>query len=273
MTRSVARLRIHPIKGARGLDVQGLDFDQLGPRFDRRWMVVGPDGTFVSQRVAPRLATVQPSVDGDTLTLEANGTAPVAVPVAPQGRRIRAAVWGSVVRVRLVSAAADAWFSSLLGSPHRLVFMGEDDVRHTDPAYAEGHRVAFADGYPALIVTTGSVDELSRRAGRAIPVERFRPNIVIDGERPHEEDYWQRFAIGDLHFRGVKLCARCTVTTLDQRSGARDPDREPLRTLGRYRRIESAVYFGVNVVHHGEGRIALGDSVEVLERGVVRGCR
>lgn len=272
LARAVVRLRIHPLKGARGFDVPEMDFDEMGPRFDRRWMVVGSDGTFVSQRGAPRLATVSARVDGGTLTLAAPGTEALAVPVAPQGGPTRVSVWSSVVEVRTVAPAADAWLSSMLGGPHRLVVMGEHDIRHTDPLYADGHRVSFADGFPALVVTQGSVDELARRAGRSIPVERFRPNIVISGDSPHEEDFWRVFTVGGVRFGGVKLCARCKVTTLDQESGVRDPDREPLRTLARYRRIEGLVYFGLNAVHHGAGRISLGDPVEVLSRGIVRGA-
>ena len=113
---------------------------------------------------------------------------------------------------------------------------------------------------------------MARRVGRAIPVERFRPNIVVSANRPHEEDFWKEFTIGTLPFRGVKLCARCKVTTTDQETGVRDPDREPLRTLARYRRIESLVYFGVNTVHLAHGPVSLGDAVEVQERGIVRGA-
>ena len=273
MTRTVERLRIHPVKGARGLDVEAVDFDDFGPRFDRRWMVVGPDGTFVSQRSTPRLATVRPRLEGDSLALSAPGIEALTVPVAPQGGAIRVAVWGSELDVRAVGPEADAWLSTFLDGPHRLVFMSDQDIRNTDPAFADGHRVSFADGFPALVVTRGSVDELARRAGRAIPVERFRPNIVVSGDRPHDEDRWRGFRIGGVRFSGVKLCARCKVTTIDQDSGDRDGDREPLRTLARYRRIESLVYFGLNAVHHGTGRISLGDGVEILERGAVPGAR
>ncbi len=269
---TVVRLRIHPVKGARGSDVETLHFEEMGPRFDRRWMVVRPDGSFVTQRETPRLATIQPTVGDDALTLEAPDAPALHLPLTPRGERLRATVWSSAVDVRTVSPAADAWLSSLLGSEHRLVFMGDDDLRHTDPAYAEGHRVSFADGYPALLVSQGSVDELARRVGREIPVERFRPNIVVSGGRPHEEDFWKEFAIGGLPFRGVKLCARCKVTTTDQQTGIRDPEQEPLRTLARYRRIESLVYFGVNTVHLATGPISLGDPVEVHERGIVRGA-
>lgn len=269
---TVVRLRIHPVKGARGTDVETLHFEEMGPRFDRRWMVVRPDGSFVTQRDTPRLATIRPAVADDALTLEAPDTPAIDLPLTPRGERLRATVWSSVVDVRTVSPAADAWLSSVLGSDHRLVFMGEGDIRHTDPAYADGHRVSFADGYPALIVSQGSVDELARRVGREIPVERFRPNIVVSGDRPHEEDFWKEFTIGALPFRGVKLCARCKVTTTDQETGIRDPAQEPLRTLASYRRIESLVYFGVNTVHLATGPISLGDPLEVRERGIVRGA-
>lgn len=272
MKHTVQRLRIHPVKGARGFDVDVMNFDETGPCFDRRWMVVRPDGRFVSQRDTHDLATVEAAVNGRELVLRAPGAEEVAVPVAPEGPRIRVQVWNSVLDVRAVSAEADAWFSAVLGASRRLVHIGGDDVRPTDPAYADGHRVGFADGFPALLVSRGSVDELARRAGREIPMERFRPNILVGGAEPHAEDTWRRFTIGKMHFSGVKLCARCKVTTLDQQTGAPDSEREPLRTLATYRHLKDKVYFGVNVVHRGAGRIRAGDPVELLETGFVPGA-
>lgn len=271
-TRTVLRLRIHPVKGMRGSDVDRMDFDEMGPRFDRRWMVVGADGVFISQRGRPELATVQATVAGRELVLAAPGAGAVSVPVAPRGGRVGVRVWDAELEVRTVSAEADEWLTAFLGSPHRLVHIGDDDHRPTDPSYAKGHRVGFADGYPALMVTDGSVAELGKRVGRPIPADRFRPNMVISGDQPHEEDHWRRFTIGSLRFSGVKLCARCKVTTTDQESGERDPDREPLRTLARYRHLKDKVYFGVNVVHHGTGSVRTGDSVEVIERGFIPGA-
>ena len=270
--RTVLRLLVYPVKGLHGNDVDAMDFDEVGPRFDRRWMVVRPDGQFVSQRMVPALATVRAMVDGEHLTLEAPGAGAVVLPVAPVGDRRRVTVWDSVLDVRTVSPDADAWLSSFLGGAHHLVHIAEDDVRPTDPAYAEGHRVGFADGYPALVVSQGSVAELARRVGRPIPVERFRPNIVVAGDQPHEEDQWQRFTIGTMPFSGVKLCTRCKVTTIDQDSGIPDRDREPLRTLARYRHLKDKVYFGLNAIHHDTGRISTGDPVKVVERGFVPGA-
>lgn len=269
----VTRLRVHPVKGMRGTELRSMEFDDLGPRFDRRWMVVGPDGGFASQRDTPRLATVHPRLADGALRLETTGAEPMILPFRADGGPVRVRIHGSGALATGVSPAADAWISGVLGGEFRLVFMRRENARATDPAYAEGHRVSFADGYPALLVGEASVDELARRAGRSIPVERFRPNLVVAGAPPHDEDRWRRFAVGDVEFTAVKLCARCKVTTTDQETGARDPEREPLRTLALYRRIESSVYFGVNVVHHGRGRIAVGDRIEVTERGIVPGAR
>ena len=272
MTHSIARLRIHPVKGAQGTDVDAVEFDDVGPVFDRRWMVVRPSGLFVTQREVPGLATVRPRLADGEMTLEAPGVGTLSVPVAFDGPTTRVRVWEAEVDASTGPPIVDQWMSEALAGDYRLVFMGRDAERVTDPTYAEGHRVGFADGYPVLVVGEGSVEELSRRAGRAIPVERFRPNVVVAGARPHEEDRWRRFAAGELAFSGVKLCARCKVTTHDQQSGARDPDSEPLRTLAKYRRIEDKAYFGLNAVHHGPGRLRVGDEVEVVERGMVPGA-
>lgn len=272
MSRTVLRLRVHPVKGAQGFDVDEMEFDETGPRLDRRWMVVRPDGRFVSQRDTHELATVQATVAGSDLILKAPGAETVAVPVSPERERVGVQVWDSVLRVHGVSRAADAWLSEVLGAPRRLVHIGEDDVRPTDPTYASGHRVGFADGFPALLVSRGSVAEIARRVGREIPMERFRPNIMVGGDEPHEEDTWRRFTIGEMHFSGVKLCTRCKVTTLDQKTGDRDRDREPLRTLATYRHLKDKVYFGLNVIHHGTGRIRVGDPAEPVDIGFVPGA-
>ena len=253
----------------RGTELQSMEFDDIGPRFDRRWMVVRTDGGFVSQRDTPRLATIHPRLADGVLRFEAGELEPLTLPDAAVGDPVRVRIHGTGAAARTVSATADAWLSTVLGGEYRLVFMRQGDARTTDPAYAEGHRVSFTDGYPALLVSEASVEELARRAGRAIPLERFRPNVVVTGAYPHDEDKWRRFAVGSMEFSGVKLCARCKVTTTDQETGARDPEREPLRTLALYRRIESSVYFGVNVVHYGRGRISVGDAVEVRERSIV----
>lgn len=268
----VSQLRIHPVKAAAGTGVDALEFDRTGPRFDRRWMVVRPEGEFLTQREAPGLALVRPWLGADVLGLRGPDGETVELPVVFDGPSLRVRVWGSEVDARTGPPDGDEWLSERLGRRCRLVHLGDDGVRATDPAYAEGHRVGFADGYPVLVVGEGSLAELARRAGRPVPVDRFRPNIVVSGAAPHDEDAWRRFAAGNLALQGVKLCARCKVTTIDQDRGTVDSDSEPLRTLARYRRIESHVYFGLNAVHHGTDTVRAGDSVAVLERGTIPGA-
>ncbi len=265
----IARLRVHPVKGAAGIDMDALDFDHIGPRFDRRWLVATPDGAFRSQRDLPQLARLAAKPDEEGLLLEAPGMAPLRVPHDPAGPTFEVRVWDSEVAARSAGRPADAWLSDWLGSPHRLAFMADDDVRLADPAFAEGSRVSFADGYPALAITEASLHELARRCGRVVPAERFRPNIVVSGPPAHDEDQWRRFRAGGLTFAGVKLCPRCKVTTIDQDAGEADPASEPLRTLARYRKIEDNVYFGLNAVHAAPGLLRVGDPVEVLERALV----
>ncbi len=273
-TARVTGLWIYPLKGARAVALNQMELDQLGPAGDRRWMITRSDGNFVSQRDVPELARVTPTLLDDELRLESTanpGLGRLTLARECRGPTVQARLHGSVVSGCAVGPKADRWLSEALGIDARLVFMRDSDTRRTDPAYAPNHRVSFADAYPALLVSQASVQELARRAGRAIPVERFRPNIVVTAEYPHAEDRWQRFSVGGVSFRGVKISARCVVTTTDQETGARDPDNQPLRALALYRRIESSVYFGVNVVHLGPGRIRVGDEVCVQERGWIPG--
>ena len=245
-----------------------MPFDDVGPLHDRRWMAVTPEGEFITQRGAALLATIDAQASASGLRLSSSHAASLEVGSA-DGPPIDVRVWDSRVTAVSTSADADEWLSDALGRPCRLVHLPGSSVRETNPRFAPGRKVSFADGYPALVVTTASLLELQRRSGATIPMERFRPNVVVGPGRAHEEDRWRRFRIGSLGFSGVKLCARCTVTTLDQVSGERDPASEPLRTLGRYRNIEGKVFFGVNVVHDTPGEIRVGDEVHVEERRTV----
>lgn len=263
---TVERLRIYPVKGCRGHDVESLTFDEVGPVSDRRWMIVDPDGVFLTQRQVPRLATIDARLTGPSLSL-GTGDEPEGVRVDEgdgPSREVR--VWASRVDAIQAWPQADAWLSDVLERPCHLVWMPPSSVRETNPDFAPGRRVSFADGYPALLVTSEAVRELERRAGRAIPVERFRPNIIVGSAHAHAEDRWRTLQIGGLGFRGTKLCGRCKVTTVDQASGALDPASEPLRSLARYRQIEGSVYFGLNLVHEGTGEIRVGDPVRVTDR-------
>jgi uncharacterized protein YcbX len=167
-------------------------------------------------------------------------------------------------RCAAVTAGPDAaeWFSSFLGTRCELVRQPDTGFRQVDTGYADpGDRVAFADGFPFLLISRASVDELNHRLDTPVAADRFRANIIVDGCAPHAEDHWSEIAIGVVAFRVAKPCARCIVITTDQNSGARSA--EPLRTLAGYRTVGGKVLFGQNLVHRGVGTLRVGDEVHV----------
>ena len=268
MALAVARLFVHPIKSCAGIELREAELVATGIAHDRRWMVTEPDGTFLSQREVPGMALIRVAVGADALTVAAPNLPPLSVPFAPAGAAIRATVWSSTVPARLVSDAADAWFTRALGQACRLVYMPDETHRALNPLFARpDDRTGFSDGYPLLLIGQGSLDELNRRIGgppAPLPPIRFRPNIVVTGAAPFAEDGWQRLRIGGQTFRVVKPCERCAITTVDPATGE-FAGKEPLRTLATFRRgAEGGVFFGQNVIHDGPGRIRVGDAVEVL---------
>lgn len=271
----VTRLFVYPVKGCAGTEVPAVELDAFGPRNDRRWMVVGTDpGRFLTQRSHPAMALIRPRVDdGGGLAVDAPGeeTLAVAVPPARAFRRpVR--VWADGVEAADAGDEAARWLSRVLGDDVRLVHMPDDVIRPVDPSRAprSDARVSFADGFPLLVVSEESLGELNRRLAATgagpLPMDRFRPNVVVLAGEPHGEDRWERARLGAIEVRGVKPCARCVVTTVDQSTGKGGV--EPLRTLATYRRREDGqVLFGQNAVHMQTGRLSVGDPVEILEAG------
>jgi uncharacterized protein YcbX len=263
----LAALGLHPLKSGRALSPQAATVEPAGLRHDRRWMIVDAAGRFVSQREDPRLGRIVPAIDGDALRLSAPGAPDLTVPLRPaDGPTRRVTIWDDEVAARGCGDAADAWVEEVLGPRHWLAVLADPAARPADPRYArEGDAVSFADGFPYLLTTTASLDELNRRAGTTLTMARFRPNLVVEGAAPFEEDRWRRIRIGEVVFRVAKPCARCVVTTLDPDTLEAGP--EPLRTLARFRAADGKVFFGQNLLPDGGGTVRLGDPVEVIEVG------
>lgn len=259
---TVSGLFLYPIKGCRGLSLSTAEVEGRGLRHDRRFMVVDREGRFLTQREHPALARVQVQVAPQgALVLSAEGIGEITVeppPVATPARTVE--VWGERCPGLAAGPAAAAFFHALLGIPCELVAQPESGGRPLDPRYAaQGEDVSFADAFPFLVVSEASLDDLNRRLAEPVGMDRFRPNIVIRGCGPYEEDVLGRGHIGSLPFRFAKRCARCVVVTTDQQTGA--VGKEPLRTLSRYRREGNNVYFGQNAVAEGTGTLRLGDAV------------
>lgn len=263
MTQRLTGLHIYPIKSARGITLGESEVDAFGLRYDRRWMVVDEDGVFLSQRSHPRLALVVSSVRDGTLQVDAPGMPALETPLhPPPSVATSVAVWDDTCPATWVGDRAAEWFSDFLGCACTLVHMGDQVVRPANPGFAPpGVRVSFADGFPFLLLSEESLADLNRRLSAPLPMNRFRPNLVVSGCAPYAEDGWGRIEIGGVRLRVVKPCERCIVTTTDQATGERG--KEPLRTLATYRRVGTDVMFGQNVVHENTGRLRLGDEVRV----------
>ena len=264
----LASIHIYPMKAARAVDLNESLVEPGGLAGDRRWLLVDEDGRFVSQREEPSLARVVVTPFTETVNVSSGGF-PGRRIAAPAGGapNIKVTVWGSTVLAAAAGPEGDAWFSAYLGRPVRLVYLDDPTRRPVDPEYGrDGDVVSFADGYPLLLTSTASLDELGRwlteDGGQPVPMTRFRPNAVVTGAPPWAEDHWRRIRIGTVEFRVVKPCGRCVVTTTDQITG--EVGSQPLKMLGRRRRFGKQLVFGQNMIPDAPGVIRVGDPVEIL---------
>lgn len=268
----VASLHFYPVKGARAVNPGGAHVGRRGLDGDRRWLVVDRQGAFATQRSHGALATITAVPVGGGLCLSAPGIADLTIGAPPGNERMDVTVWDTRVNAAIADARAHAWLSRMLGDDLLLVHMDARAERLKVGTWtAEALPVTFADAYPVLIATTGSLAalnvEIVERSGTTAPMTRFRPNIVIDCQEAWQEDYWKVLKIGGIEIELVKPCDRCIVTTKDQTSGE-SMGKEPLASLARLRRSAdpriNGVLFGWNGVPRTRGHIEIGDQVEIL---------
>ncbi|MEU3098253.1 MOSC N-terminal beta barrel domain-containing protein [Streptomyces sp. NPDC006967] len=266
-------IHVHPVKAFRSLPLREVVVEPWGPAGDRRWMLIDDGGRVVTQRRHPRLALAAAELlPGGGVRLSAPGTDPVTARVPAPGRTLPVALFGDKVEAVLAEDdAVHAWCSAHLGVPVRLVHLDDPATRRpVDPGFAlPGETVSFADGYPLLLTTTASLESLNsliaegeHRAEGPLPMNRFRPNVVIEGTGPWEEDRWTRVTIGEVPFRVAKPSGRCVVTTTDQHTARRG--KEPLHSLAARQRPGGGLVFGQNLVPVSTGTIRVGDRVEAV---------
>ena len=275
---TITELVLYPIKSCAGISVQEAEFGISGLRadgvHDREWMLVTHDGLFLTQREYPRMALVQPRVDGDALEVRAPGMPPLRLPLAHDAaaNNMSVQIWDHSVDAADCGDVAASWFADAIGGPCRLVRFRPDVHRPTSTKWTGGApaETRFADGYPILLIGQASLDDLNARlqaAGRSpLPMNRFRPNVVVDGLEAFEEDYVESFAADGLALRPVKPCARCPIPAIDQATGIPGPD--PLDILQSYRvnpRVDGGICMGMNcIVSEGAGgRLRVGQELEV----------
>jgi uncharacterized protein YcbX len=262
----VVSLHRYPVKSCRGESVSELPIDRIGPTGDRRFMLVDAAGAFLTQREHHKLALVVPRVSPRTLSLTAPGMPELEVVLDGDARAKRdVVVWRFETAAIDCGGAAAEWFSAYLGVRAHLVEFDRAAFRPANPKHApEGSSAGlFNDGYPVLLATESSLADLNARLATPVPMERFRPNVVIAGSAPFHEDRWTRIRIGELDLHVAKPCERCVITTVDQRTAI--AGKEPLATLATFRKRDGAVHFATNLVHLGTGTLRVGDVVHVLE--------
>lgn len=261
MPTTLASIHVHPVKSLGGFSVPEARLTDRGLEHDRRWMLIGPDGRFLSQRECREMACLHctPVGPGFRVTDVRNGDSIELPWELQEGPKVQAQVWDDAVELLLADEAIHRWFSAALQRPVRLAFMPQQTLRITDPQYATVP-VALNDAFPALIISQTSLDDLNARLAKPVPMERFRPNLVISGGEAFQEDGWKTVRIGDVRFYLVKPCARCVIPNTDQQTGVRLD--EPLRTLAAYRSAGNKVLFGMNATHDGLGVLRAGDVAE-----------
>lgn len=287
MAVRLVQLNLYPIKGCRGIALTaaelastGLEFDEVG---DREWVVSDADGEFLSQRELPKMALIETRIEHGLLTLKAPGMLRLDVPLESEGDVVKVRVWNDTLAAVTQGDLTDAWFSSFLGQPCRLLRFDPEARRLANKTWTDGAEVPykFADAFPLLIASLASladVNERLRGAGQAaIGMERFRPNLVFDGDdslRAYEEDYVREFRRDGVVLRNVKPCARCTVPGVDPSTGVASNVVPDLLASYRQRTVEArdnpsrsldGVMFGINaIVTAGAGStLRVGDEFEL----------
>lgn len=275
---TVTELVIYPIKSCAGISLPEAEFSISGLQangvHDREWMLVTRDGLFLTQREYPRMALVTPRIDGDAVEVTAPGMPPLRLPLAhdPAANNVTVQIWDHSVDAADCGDAAASWFADAIGGPCRLVRFRPDVHRPTSTKWTGGApaETRFADGYPILVIGQESLNDLNaklKNAGRdPLPMNRFRPNLVVDGLEAFEEDFVETFSANGLALRPVKPCARCPIPAIDQATGIPGPD--PLDILQTYRanaRMEGAVCMGMNAIVSEGARATLrvGQDLEV----------
>jgi MOSC domain-containing protein len=269
---SITGLNIYPVKSCRGVPLAAAEVTPTGLLHDRHWMLVRPNGRFVTQRELPRMALIGTRVGSEGLTLSAPGMGDLAVPRVAPGNARPVTVWSFDGVGIDHGEEASAWVTKFLETPLSLVAFDTHFPRECSEEWTRGTpaNTEFADGFPVLVISRASLDDLNARLGskvpRPLPMERFRPNVVIDGIDAFDEDRIHELSVNGVTLRMVKPCARCAITTTDQQTGQVDGV-EPLRTLKEFRwsRELRGVLFGQNaIVVRGAGkRLQVGDNFTI----------
>jgi uncharacterized protein YcbX len=259
---SLTGIFVYPVKSLRGVALNEAVVVGHRLRGDREWLLLDPDNRFLHQRDYPQMARIRVTPTADGLALGAAGQRDLVVTrPSPDASVEYVRLWRRLAPVRHVTGSADAWLTAALGVAARLMAFAPEVASLEGPSWEAD--ASLQDATPFHLTSQDSLDDLNRRIGEPIPMNRFRPNLVVSGAAPYAEDAWQDVRIGPISLRWIKPCTRCKLTMTDQETGQR-PSGEPLRTLATYRRVGSEVVFGHYFTAGGNGDLRLGDQLQVL---------
>jgi len=266
---TISDIYIYPIKSLGGFRVNEARLTDRGLEHDRRWMLIDDDNRFLTQRENPEMALLQTEFTetGIRVFHKHHISDTVMIPFHTNiNETVSVTVWDDECEAVLLDDELNKWFSRHLGISCRLVYMPDSSLRKVDEQYAlqNDDITNFSDGYPLLLIGEASLNDLNSRLIEPLPMNRFRPNIVMKGTEAFEEDRLKHFRINDVDFYGVKLCARCPIPTINQET--MDRGKEPLRTLSTYRMKNNKVYFGQNILFNGSTVLKTGDQIEIMVR-------
>jgi len=262
---AVTGLACYPVKSLAGVPLLEAELTPRGIRNDRRWMLVKENGRFITQREEHNLALLEVRADRDGFRITGPSGESCLLPIRPDSVvQVLVQVWKDELNAATGPIEAADFFSDFLGYRCIPVFMPENADRRARKFAPDDTPLSFADAYPGLITSESSLADLNTRSPIQVIMRRFRPNVVVAGALPYEEDGWSRIRIGSAEIACVKPCARCVLTTVDPDSGV--SGKEPLKTLAKYRRFENDVFFGQNFVVLSPGIVKVGDEVSIVEK-------
>lgn len=261
---SVSELSIYPVKSCREVKLNTAFVGSFGLNNDRRWMVVDKAGVMLTQRKISKMCLIQVELTDSGIALTVDSINSLFVATPSLSKKITVKVWHDECLAYDAGEDVAKWLSAVLSIKCRLVYFPDDEFRQLDLSYAnKGEGTAFSDGFPLLLISQASLDDLNARLNEPVTIERFRPNIVVSGCQAFEEDQWKKIRIGEVVYRIVKPCSRCVIPNINITTGKRE--REPIKTLSTYRKRENKVYFGQNIIANARGDIEVGMAVEVIE--------
>lgn len=268
---TLTALNIYPVKSCRGIALERASITSTGLAHDREWLITRPNGNFITQREEARLALITTALTDDALILHSAEAGTLEVPLAARGTAVQVKCWGDICAAFDAGEQAAAWLETHLGKPHRLVRFNPEHQRLSNPDWTQGIEAVtqFSDDFQFLAISQGSLDDLNSRLPNPLPMNRFRPNLVVDGLEPYGEDQLHEIGAGQFCLRVAKPCIRCIITTTDQDTAQRDPA-EPIKTLRGYRfnKALRGVMFGQNcALVRGVGQeLRVGDQLKITRK-------